>query len=272
MKLTILVDNVTYTPGLFAEDGYSAYIEEGDLKILLDTGESGIFLQNAAKLGIDLESIDYLILSHGHHDHVRGLKPLLEKYRHNSKFHPRLLGHPGLMTPKSDARGNIGVNFTMDELRPLQVELSAAPVWLTDKLVYLGQIPRIHDFEGNYAIGQITTAQGSEPDYLHDDVSLAYKSSEGLVIITGCAHSGIGNIIEYAKQICKESRVVCIIGGTHMRRASAQLLSDTIGYLEQQNIQKWYACHCTDMDARVVMGNRLKNMCQGMVGTVVEFK
>lgn len=273
MKLTILVDNVTYTPELQAEDGYSAYIEDGDCKILLDTGGTDLFMRNAAILGIDLLQTDYIVLSHGHHDHVWGLKHLLNKYQGHPQFKPQLITHPWTIMRKTvEGRGDIGFDLPLAQLASLNTNFSREPIWLTDRLVYLGETKRIHDFEGNYAIGEVHLPEGKQADYIYDDTSMAYKAQGGLVIITGCAHSGIGNIIEQAKRICKEERILCVIGGTHMRRPSHELLAATIDYLDKQNIDKLYCCHCTDMPSRIAMGRKLDNLVQGMVGTVLEIE
>lgn len=273
MKITILVDNVTYNPDLPAEDGYSAYIQDDHCNILLDTGGSDLFIRNAEKLNIDLTKTDYIILSHGHHDHVWGLKYLLKKFADNDNFKAQLITHPRTIMRKTVAeRGDIGFDLTLEQIASLHANFSSEPIWLTDKLVYLGEIKRIHDFEGKNTIGQVHLPDGIVPDYLHEDTSLAYKSQDGLVILTGCSHSGIANIIEYAKHICQEERVVAVVGGTHMRNPQPELLEHTIDYLSRQNIQKLYCCHCTDMASRFAMAKKLDNLVPGMVGTVLEIE
>lgn len=273
MKITILIDNVTYNPDLAAEDGYSAYIQDGDCNILLDTGGSDLFISNAEKLNVDLTKTDYIVLSHGHHDHVWGLKHLLKKYQDDKNFKAQLITHPRTIVRKTvEGRGDIGFDLSLEQIASLDTNFSTEPIWLTDKLVYLGEIKRRHDFEGKNTIGQVHLPDGTVPDYIHEDTSLAYKSQEGLVIITGCSHSGIANIIEHAKIICQEKRVVAVIGGTHMRNPEPELLERTIDYLSKQNIQKLYCCHCTDMASRFVMAKKLDNLLPGMVGTVFEIE
>lgn len=273
MKLTILVDNVTYNPDLQAEDGYSAFIEDGECRVLLDTGGTDLFMRNAELLGLDLLKTDYIVLSHGHHDHVWGLKYLLHKYQDNPEFKAQLITHPLTMLPKTVAgRGHIGFDLTLDQISTLQAKFSREPFWLTERLAYLGETKRIHDFEGNYAIGEVHLPEGKQPDYIYDDTSLAYKAKDGLVVITGCAHSGIGNIIEQAKLVCNEQRILCVIGGTHMRKPTPRLLDATIDYLDSQNIKQLYCCHCTDIPSRIAMGRKLDNLVQGMVGTVLEIE
>ena len=78
MKIVTLIENLADSPGLVAEHGLSLYIDTGDKKILFDTGQSGLFIQNAQKLGVDVSEIDALVISHGHYDHTGGLRPFLE--------------------------------------------------------------------------------------------------------------------------------------------------------------------------------------------------
>ena len=98
------------------------------------------------------------------------------------------------------------------------MQLSSTPVWLSEKLVFLGEIPRNFSFEKGAAVGYVQDREGNKiPDLLPDDTALAYRTGAGLVIITGCSHSGICNITEYAKEVCGDSRVLDIIGGFHLR-------------------------------------------------------
>src|SRR5665648_658871 len=95
MKILTLIENLVYKQGLVAEHGLAIYLETENRKILFDTGQTGLFLQNAQKLGVDIEDIDTLILSHGHYDHTGGLYPFLEK---NSKA--KVYAKSSIFTPK----------------------------------------------------------------------------------------------------------------------------------------------------------------------------
>ena len=81
-------------------------------------------------------------------------------------------------------------------------------------------------------------------DYVMDDTALVYKSEKGIYIITGCSHSGICNIVEYAKEVCNDNRVLGIIGGFHLFEVSEQV-NKTIEYFKENNIKELYPCHCT---------------------------
>ncbi len=261
MKLTVLVDNNTFIDRYFlGEPGLSFFIEEDDKRILFDTGYSDAFIKNADKMRIDLRNLDYVVLSHGHVDHTWGLTHLIrlhmeaknEEILHNT---PKIIGHPVVFNTKLiDPVGEIGSILSHEKLsRHFPVRLTKEPLWLTDRLVFLGEIKRVFDFEGKDSIGQVVTDQGSVNDFVLDDTAIVYKSSEGLVIIVGCAHSGICNIIEYAKEVCQEERVVDIIGGFHLLNPPKEQLDNTARYIKDLKPTKLHACHCTDLHSKIAL-------------------
>jgi len=89
-----------------------------------------------------------------------------------------------------------------------------------------------------------------------DDTALVYKSKNGIYIISGCSHSGICNIVEYAKQVCKDNRVLGIIGGFHLFEVTEQV-NKTIDYLKQNNLNELYPCHCTSFAVRAEIHKNL---------------
>jgi 7,8-dihydropterin-6-yl-methyl-4-(beta-D-ribofuranosyl)aminobenzene 5'-phosphate synthase len=93
----------------------------------------------------------------------------------------------------------------------------------------------------------------TEPDSLVDDTALAFRSKEGLVIITGCSHAGICNITEYAREVCGERRVTDIIGGLHLLSPEPKRLAKTGKYLNRLHLNTLHACHCTSLLAKLVL-------------------
>jgi len=208
MKLTVLVDNNTYIDRYFkGEPGVSYFIEDGETNILFDTGYSGLFLENASKMGIDIASVDFVAISHGHNDHTWGLGHLISNFtesaveRTASKV-PTIIAHPEAFCFKQYLSGEeIGSLVSEDALRRyFNVTLSRESVNITENLVFLGEVERTNDFEIMTPFGKECCNGVVTDDYCLDDTALAYKSSKGLVIITGCSHSGICNIIEHAKK------------------------------------------------------------------------
>jgi 7,8-dihydropterin-6-yl-methyl-4-(beta-D-ribofuranosyl)aminobenzene 5'-phosphate synthase len=262
--LTVLVDNTTLTDHEFmGEAGLSFHIETGGKKILFDTGLSGLFLTNAEKRGIFLYDMDFLILSHGHIDHTGGV-PTFSCYlagadpSDRKSRVPHLIAHPRCFWPKEkDGRKN-GSPVSEAEIRQqFSVNLSDKPVWITDDLVFLGEIPKRFAFEqGDPGKRTIHTPNGKiEPDSLLDDSSLAFRSAKALIIITGCSHAGICNITEYAREICGEKRVVDIIGGLHLLSPEPKRLVKTGKYLNRLHLNALHACHCTSLPAKLALAD-----------------
>lgn len=239
MRLTVLVDNNTLIDRYYlGEPAVSYYIEDEGEKILFDAGYSDILIGNAEGLGIDLSAVTTIVISHGHDDHTRGLKYLFERF---DLSRTKIVAHPEAFEEKNFGGSSIGAPFSAEEMRErCNLHLTREPFAIGKRFVFLGEIPRRHDFEGRHPIGH---------DPLMDDTALAYKSERGLFIVTGCSHSGICNIVEQAKKICGEERVVGIIGGFHLFGITSQL-EETIRYFEQNHIAELYPCHCVSFDAK----------------------
>ena len=254
MKITVLVDNNTLIDQYFlGEPALSLFIEDGDKRILFDCGYGDPFIKNANKLEIDIKRFDYLVFSHNHEDHTWGMKYLIEKIKIDPmSMRPVLIAHPTIFRRTYvDGYGDIGMNVSKDKVgKYFDIQLSKEPVYLTDNLIYLGEIPRVNNFEGFTPIG-INKDFNDEPDFMTDDTALVYKTNKGLIIITGCSHSGICNICEYAKKVCKDERIVEIIGGLHLQKPEKRQLDGTLKYIEQQNLDNLYACHCTDLMSKI---------------------
>ena len=263
MQLTVLVDNNTLIDRYYlGEPGVAYYLEDGDVRILFDVGYSDIFLRNAQALGIDLSRLQQVVLSHGHNDHTRGLLWLSEQ-EYFSEL--QLLAHPDALKPKQFAGESIGAPFTAQQLQEkCRLRRSKEPVWLTKRLVFLGEIPTLNDFEQRHGFGS-----AEDPvDLVLDDTALVYRGSEGLFVITGCSHSGICNIIEYAKKVCGEAKVQGVIGGWHLFKVDDRL-EKTIAYLQKHNIRELYPCHCCSFQAKAAIHAQIPVKEIG-VGKVIE--
>jgi len=279
MKITILVDNTALFDRFFtAEHGFSAYIEAEGWRVLFDTGYSDAVIKNAQKMQIDLFGLDFIVLSHGHFDHTGGLYYLIrlftEAILENTSVHlPKLIAHPCCFYPRpKPPLLDIGAVLSADEVRRIMpLELRKEPINITQNLFFMGEIERKFSFETTLpGPRRIVMPDGSvQEDNLTDDTSLAYRSREGLVIITGCAHAGICNTVDYARKICGESRVLDIIGGLHPRGEGPQL-DGTLNYLKGQNLPALHACHCTALPAKVALA-RVAPLQETGVGLRLEY-
>ncbi len=248
MKLRILCDNNTYIDQYFlGEPAFSCYIEAEDARVLVDVGYSDVFLRNAEKMGIDLSALTHVVLSHGHNDHTGGLTPFIEE-----KVAPaaKLIAHEDCFVGKYYGEEYIGAPYDVEQILYLaDCQLTAEPVAITENLWYLGEIPRKLDFEPRTVIGKRERMGEWEEDDLLDDTALAYRTEKGLFIITGCAHSGICNIIEQAKTVCGDDCIIGVLGGFHLFEDDARAAA-TAEYFARHNIPDLYPCHCVSLKVK----------------------
>jgi 7,8-dihydropterin-6-yl-methyl-4-(beta-D-ribofuranosyl)aminobenzene 5'-phosphate synthase len=238
MKITVLTEN---NPGAFllAEHGLSYLIQFENKRILFDTGQSDVFIKNAEKMKTSLANIDMIVLSHGHFDHGNGLNYLpggslichsgcfVRRYR--KKDHSYI----GLLNTKEELSGKFDLDTTTDPLK------------ITEKIFFLGEIPRLTDFESKKTS---FVFEDGTPDYVMDDSALAFILPEGLFIVTGCGHAGVVNTFEHARRITGISNLYGIIGGFHLKEIDLQT-KETVRYLKENKVKYIFPSHCTELPA-----------------------
>lgn len=248
MKLKVLVYNNTYIDKYYlGEPAVSYYIEDNGTKFLLDTGYSDAFIKNAQKMNINLSHIDSIVISHGHNDHTLGLKYYFDKIQNNNLT---IIAHPNAFDYKFFDDLKICSPYSIQELKiKCKLQLSKIPIKITRNITFLGEIPTSNTFEKRKIIGQTIINGKLQNDLVLDDSALVYNTPDGIYIITGCSHSGICNICEYAKKILHDNRILGIIGGFHLFDLNNQT-SRTIEYFKNNNIKELYPCHCTSFAVR----------------------
>lgn len=247
MKLTVLNDNCcARSGGLLSEWGLSFFIEHQGIKILFDTAYSGIYKDNAAKLGIDLDKTDWVILSHHHDDHARGLQ------FHNFSEKHKFLCHPELLERlEKETKEKIKKDF--------EIIVSKNPYKITEEIIFLGEIPKSNNFESGIYIKSSDLAKGiNKGERIKEDSALAIKTSGGVIVITGCSHSGICNICEYAKGITGQ-KISAVIGGFHLLdQEKEETIRKTIEYFVKEKIPHLYPMYCVGFKALSMMVSKLK--------------
>ncbi len=274
MKLKVVLDNNTYVDEYYyGEPGVSYYIEDEGVRILFDVGYSDIFLENADKLGISVSDLDIVALSHGHDDHTKGLRALFEKRASLCDIKKMVLvTHPATFDRKFLDGEEIGCQMDLSEVaKHTRLLLMKEPFKLSRNITFLGEIPRLMAFEKMDSIGIKEVKGENTDDFVEEDSALVFQGSKGIYIITGCSHSGICNIIEYAKKVTKENRVCAVLGGFHLFKADSEQAQSTIEYLENQNIPVLYPCHCTSFEVKAAMNQKL-NVKEVGVGLTLEWR
>ena len=237
MKWTVLSDNRTCDSHLETEHGLSILLETDKHRVLLDTGASDVFIRNATHLGIDLSTVDYVFISHGHSDHAGGLKHFL-----NINERAKIIVSPDAMSGKFfSKRGNLHSITAewpkIDDNRLVLIDRASA---ITEGIHVIAHIPQTHPMpKGN----QNLYVQNTAGNYIHDDFRHELALYADDLLFTGCAHSGLENILAACPW-----PVHTVVGGFHL--LDGQETEDELAALAQKLKAKYpetlfYTSHCT---------------------------
>lgn len=240
IKLRLLVEN-RRNIFLKREFGLSVLVNAFDNEFLFDTGYSTAFIKNAKRLMIDLKKVEKVVISHGHSDHSNGVQFLPNRKTiilHPLAYKPRWSIYTGKFS---------GFPLTQQELKESHdVVESSSPLQIYPNCFYLGEIPMTVDFEkgGNYAT--MLDEELTKKDFTEDDSGVAITTEQGLLVMTGCGHRGICNVIEYAKKVTGQSKVYAVFGGFHLNNLGRQKekIDKTIEYFKQNDIKVLFLGHC----------------------------
>ena len=249
MKITVLAENTTCREDLIPEMGFSAFVEVDGKKILFDCGQNDAFIQNAPKLGVDLSDTDFVALSHAHFDHTRGFMKFVEQGYSDYQ----LLVHRYFFTPKfwdQDVSyyyvGNaFGIEYINRHMIPTaMVSHDTHRLWEDGNVYLISNYKRSCLFEMMDPVQLQLLGGEYRVDDFREEMSLVIDTDKGLVVISGCAHCGVINIIETAKERFGKD-VYAFIGGTHLIAADESRAHQTIEYFNDSNIALVAPCHCT---------------------------
>ncbi|MFL6394998.1 MAG: MBL fold metallo-hydrolase [Nitrososphaeraceae archaeon] len=306
-EVTCLVDNsvdvllpnskVAYRPSLdenwfvhplMAEHGFCAAIKlevnGTEHRLLFDSGLDPLAAShNAGILGLDLSCCELVISSHGHIDHAGGLLNIRKKINEEKQKQKQKQKLPLVL--HEDAFRNRLVKFQDDRTINLPapnradlieagynlVEKQSQSLWIEDSILVTGEIPRTNDFEKGFPnhYSEIDGKMENDPLIKDDQAIVLNIKDQGLVIITGCAHAGIINIIKYAKELSGENRVYALIGGMHLTGGVFEpLIGRTIDELELLKPRFLIPCHCSGLKAVTEIAKNMPNaFIQNSVGT-----
>ncbi len=281
LKVTILVDD-TVCPrprGLLAEHGFAALLEvlvEGEeYRVLVDTGSTGrVLAENCRLLGVRLDSLRAVILTHAHFDHTGGLLKVLEE----AGSLPVIL-HPDALKPQlflGRVLEPIGLPHTISQLEARGAHIIAVRdlVEVVPSVHFLGEVKRYHpELVPGLGKAYTLTSDGRLVPHDHrDDTAVAVRvKGLGLVVVVGCGHSGIVNIVKHAKEKLGE-KVYAVIGGLHMCSSSREFIDRVLDELKSGGVEKLYLGHCTGVEAIArayeVYGENAGQICAGLTITL----
>jgi 7,8-dihydropterin-6-yl-methyl-4-(beta-D-ribofuranosyl)aminobenzene 5'-phosphate synthase len=248
-KITTLIENnSSINSNLYNEHGLSLYLQIGEINILFDTGKSGDFIKNADKLDVDLNNLKYIVLSHGHYDHSGGFTKLVEKVKTPYKLiiGKGFFNNKYRLTEEGTYKYN-GNPFDEEFVRKNNIEIKYIQqdsFYITEDIIIFSNFKRNNNYEKMNKDFQIKEDGNYILDNFEDEIILSVKSSKGLILIVGCSHIGIVNIIKTVKERTGMD-IYGIVGGTHLIEADELRLNSTIDFLKENNVQILGLSHCT---------------------------
>ena len=269
---------------ILAEHGFAAVIQitaNGATRtMIMDFGLSeDVAARNADALSLDLGQVEAAVLSHGHLDHFGGLKEIAEKI---GKKDIEFFVHPSAF--KADRFVAAGSGFKIVMPTPDEnaiekagfklVKTSEPAAMLDGNALYLGEIPRLTEFEQGMPNAFFGPEGDEELDMLEDDTAIALNlNGKGLVILSGCAHAGIINTVSYAKEITGISKVHAVMGGFHLTgQLFEPIIEDTVAALKEIQPDYIIPTHCTGRKAIGRIENEMPDsFLLNMAGTTLTF-
>jgi 7,8-dihydropterin-6-yl-methyl-4-(beta-D-ribofuranosyl)aminobenzene 5'-phosphate synthase len=260
INITILMENHAESPMLLKQHGLSIWLEIEKHRILFDTGQNGKYIENADFLGISIEEASHLFISHGHYDHTGGVPALFER---GGK--PVVIVHPGAWIPRRSLQDgdkhekSIGVPWKRESFGNnhdyLLVEESfqfLKGIWTTGSIYEFslkqkGINKNLQRFEKNQWI----------TDYFPDEQALILDTVDGLLIVTGCTHTGIFQLLDCAVKITGKTGIYAVVGGLHLYGLEKDQVKKIAERLKDYNIQHLWVNHCTGEKAFEILKEEL---------------
>ena len=271
MKIyTLAEDYAGYESPFLAQHGISFLIEYKGRKVLFDAGQNADpILHNMELLGLNPRDIDYVFLSHCHYDHTGGLIGILKEtgrkvpiVAHPTIFRKHFVTKPYLR--------HVGIPFRREEVEKYgELFLTAEPFQIIEGMYSTGEITEKEEFERG-TLEVYTLRDGRiVVDELRDDMSIAVKTPEGLVVVSGCSHAGIISIVKHSMRLTGEKKVRAVIGGFHLIDAGEERIRRTVEAFKELGVKEVYTGHCTGLKAEAAFlkayGDRFHKLHAGMV-------
>lgn len=264
MKISVLAEDTCKDSRFLCEHGLSLYLETPNQTILFDTGKSGLFAENAVQLGLSLTKVDFAVLSHGHYDHGGGIETFFQVNDHAPFYvHEHALAEHFAQRPSGriDFIGIEKPNYSSDRWISVHGDLVPAP-----ECLLFSSIEESCLLSRSNDVLKIKKQGSYEKDPFFDEQYLLVEQQTGFLLLTGCAHRGIVNILRRAQQLTG-GKVTAVVGGFHLSNPSAGTCEpdDTIAGVARELASypiTYYTCHCTGRAAyeklKPMLGEQLR--------------
>ncbi|MGB9105411.1 MAG: MBL fold metallo-hydrolase [Terriglobales bacterium] len=251
LKLSVLTDDTASSDRYLAEHGVSIFIElPNGHHWLMDTGTTDVFLLNAERMGISLDGLTGIAISHGHDDHTGGLA-----FYPRLKGAPPVYGHPYIWAKQYEITKGEPLRICG---MPYLARRYAAPAFkplhntvkLDENLYFFTDVPRE---PGSYSPtgGKFFNEDGTGPTPIMEDAALVVRTPRGLVVIFGCGHAGYVNTLKAIRKEFPNEKLLSVLGGLHLKGAPENVLAEAVAYTDSFKAEgfTFYGGHCTGGDA-----------------------
>jgi len=268
VKLIVLSENTSASEALESEHGLSIYIETADRRILFDTGAGCIFKNNAEKLSVDLSKVDLLVISHGHYDHGGGLRTFLEINPH-AKVYLHKQAFEAHYSKRAEGVAYIGLDQTL--LPNERFVFCGDDFAIDENIAVFSRVKSKRLFPSCNATLLMKRGEDFVPDDFEHEQNLAIRSNGKTMLIAGCAHKGIVNIVDACKDRLGQYPDY-VIGGFHLsgsrgNQSETQNVVDAIGEYLASTPSQYFTCHCTGMEnfqqLKRILGEKIQYLSTG---------
>lgn len=263
MKITILAENYVPTSlGLLGEHGFSALIEHKNRYYLFDTGQHGVCVHNAKALKLPFHKVEQIFLSHGHYDHCNGLESVLRTL--NKKI--KITAHPDIFKKTyvfwNGSNKYIGIKYNREFLEHLGAEFNFVTDFypINEDMYLTGEVALKNNCEKIPEAFKVLKEDQYKNDLIEDDNSLVIRCQKGLVLLLGCAHRGIVNIIQHVKEKLPSEKIIAVIGGTHLEGASEEHLNYVRKFIKEEGLELFAPAHCTGLEKSALFQREFPNI------------
>jgi 7,8-dihydropterin-6-yl-methyl-4-(beta-D-ribofuranosyl)aminobenzene 5'-phosphate synthase len=271
MLVKTLVEDTVISEDFISEHGLSLYVEANGKKLLFDMGKTDLFVKNAKRLGVDLSAVEYAVVSHGHYDHGGGLGAFLRINDKAKVYVRRQAFETHLALRRSGRKDNIGLD--PEHLESGRLILTKAYERVASGMeLFSNVIERELYSESNRILLTEREGETVEDDFLHEQNMILTESGKH-VLLAGCAHCGIVNIVRRARELTGKPMNV-VIGGFHLHNPTSKK-SESVEHILQvgEALKKtgavFFTGHCTGPGPyrilKEVLGERLQPLMSGCV-------
>ncbi len=268
MKLTVLSENTSVSDALEYEHGLSVYIETADHHILFDTGAGCIFNRNAEKLGVDLATVDLLVISHGHYDHGGGLRTFLE-VNSRAKIYIHKQAFEAHYSKREEGDADIGLDQTL--LPNERFVFCGDQTVIDENIEIFSRVKSKRFFPSCNATLLMKHGEDLVLDDFAHEQNLVIQQDGKTMLIAGCAHKGIVNIVDACKDRLGQYPDY-VVGGFHLtgqrgNQSETSDVVDAIGEYLASTPSRYFTCHCTGMGnyqrLKRILGEKIQSISTG---------